>query len=220
MQGHIHQGRSSRRSYHEAIIQLTFEPSSHQDFIMTTLDRYRGCLLGLAAGDALGTTLEFKWPGNFEPLTDMVGGGPFNLNPGEWTDDTSMALCLAESLVVEARVRPGSPTRNLPPVVARRAPEREGPLLRHRHRNPRGPAAISSHARSVLRGSEPPRGRERSLMRLAPAPWRSRTTQPRRSDSRAKVPAPPTPRPNASMLAATSRGCSWRPSAASRRTRF
>lgn len=66
---------------------------------MTTLDRHRGCLLGLAAGDALGTTLEFTHPGTFAPLTDMVGGGPFHLKPGEWTDDTSMALCLAESLV-------------------------------------------------------------------------------------------------------------------------
>lgn len=66
---------------------------------MTTTDRYRGALLGLAAGDALGTTLEFKSRGDFTPLTDMVGGGPFNLKPGEWTDDTSMALCLAESLV-------------------------------------------------------------------------------------------------------------------------
>lgn len=66
---------------------------------MTTLDRYRGCLLGLAAGDALGTTLEFEQPGSFTPLTDMAGGGPFHLKPGEWTDDTSMALCLAESLV-------------------------------------------------------------------------------------------------------------------------
>jgi len=68
---------------------------------MTTLDRYRGCLLGLAAGDALGTTLEFEEPGSFTPLTDMVGGGPFSLKSGEWTDDTSMALCLAESLVVQ-----------------------------------------------------------------------------------------------------------------------
>ena len=68
---------------------------------MTTLDRYRGCLLGLAAGDALGTTLEFEQPGSFTPLTDMVGGGPFDLKPGEWTDDTSMALCLAESLVTK-----------------------------------------------------------------------------------------------------------------------
>jgi len=61
--------------------------------------RYRGSLLGLATGDALGTTLEFSPPGSFTPIADMVGGGPFSLRPGEWTDDTSMALCLAESLV-------------------------------------------------------------------------------------------------------------------------
>ena len=66
----------------------------------TTLrDRFRGCLLGLAAGDALGTTLEFKSPGTFEPIDDMTGGGPFGLQPGQWTDDTSMALCLATSLI-------------------------------------------------------------------------------------------------------------------------
>ena len=65
----------------------------------TEADRFRGCLLGLAAGDALGTTLEFKRPGTFEPISDMVGGGPFGLQPGQWTDDTSMALCLATSLV-------------------------------------------------------------------------------------------------------------------------
>src|SRR5271157_2656009 len=63
-----------------------------------TLSRYRGCLLGLAVGDAVGTTLEFKSPGTFHPIDDMVGGGPFGLKPGQWTDDTSMALCLAESL--------------------------------------------------------------------------------------------------------------------------
>ncbi len=63
------------------------------------VDRYKGCLLGLAAGDALGTTLEFKSPGTFTPLSDMAGGGPFRLEPGQWTDDTSMALCLAESLI-------------------------------------------------------------------------------------------------------------------------
>jgi hypothetical protein len=40
--------------------------------------RYHGALLGLATGDALGTTLEFKSPGTFKPLSDMVGGGPFN----------------------------------------------------------------------------------------------------------------------------------------------
>jgi len=62
-------------------------------------DRYRGALLGLATGDALGTTLEFCRPGTFTPIDDMVGGGPFDLSPDEWTDDTSMALCIAESLV-------------------------------------------------------------------------------------------------------------------------
>jgi ADP-ribosylglycohydrolase len=49
-------------------------------------------------GDALGTTLEFAPPGTFTPITDMEGGGPFELEPGQWTDDTSMAICLAESL--------------------------------------------------------------------------------------------------------------------------
>lgn len=62
-------------------------------------DRFRGCLLGLAVGDAVGTAVEFKARGTFAPLTDMVGGGPFRLKPGQWTDDTSMALCLATSLV-------------------------------------------------------------------------------------------------------------------------
>jgi len=61
-------------------------------------NRYRGSLLGLAAGDALGTTLEFAGRGP-HGLEDMSGGGPFGLAPGAWTDDTSMALCLAESLI-------------------------------------------------------------------------------------------------------------------------
>jgi len=64
-----------------------------------TIARFRGCLLGLAAGDALGTSLEFQPPGSFDPINEMIGGGPFNLAPGQWTDDTSMALCLAESLI-------------------------------------------------------------------------------------------------------------------------
>ena len=66
---------------------------------ITQLDRFRGCLLGLAAGDAVGTTVEFKERGSFEAVTDMTGGGPFGLKAGQWTDDTSMALCLAESLL-------------------------------------------------------------------------------------------------------------------------
>lgn len=68
--------------------------------------RARGALLGLACGDAVGTSVEFLRRGAFPPLTDMVGGGPFRLKPGQWTDDTSMALCLAESLLVCQRFDP------------------------------------------------------------------------------------------------------------------
>ncbi len=67
--------------------------------MLTLRDRFRGCLLGLAAGDAVGTTVEFRPRGTFAPLSGMVGGGPFKLEAGQWTDDTSMALCLASSLV-------------------------------------------------------------------------------------------------------------------------
>jgi ADP-ribosyl-[dinitrogen reductase] hydrolase len=63
------------------------------------LDRFRGAMVGLAAGDALGAAIEFRPPGTFKPVEDMTGGGPFKLEPGQWTDDTSMALCLAASLV-------------------------------------------------------------------------------------------------------------------------
>lgn len=62
-------------------------------------DRVHGSLLGLAAGDALGAAVEFMPPGSFELLTDMREGGMLGLKVGEWTDDTSMALCLAESLL-------------------------------------------------------------------------------------------------------------------------
>ena len=66
---------------------------------MTLKERMRGCLLGLAVGDAVGTTNEFKTRGTFKPITGIVGGGPFDLQPGQWTDDTSMAMCLGTSLV-------------------------------------------------------------------------------------------------------------------------
>ena len=62
-------------------------------------DRFLGGMLELASGDAVGTTLEFSQPDSFVPIDNMRGGGPFKLEPGQWTDDTSMALCLAESLL-------------------------------------------------------------------------------------------------------------------------
>jgi len=137
---------------------------------MADVDRYLGCLLGLAAGDALGTTLEFKSPGTFEPITDMVGGGPFQLEAGLWTDDTSMALCLAESLIERGG------------FDARDQMERYVRWWREGHLSPTGhcfdiggtvstalgkflsygdPYAASTHPHSAGNGS---------LMRLAPVP--------------------------------------------------
>jgi len=62
------------------------------------LDRKLGAMIGMAVGDALGAAVEFKPRGTFEPVTDYRGGGPHPINPGDWTDDTSMALAIADSL--------------------------------------------------------------------------------------------------------------------------
>jgi ADP-ribosylglycohydrolase len=65
---------------------------------MIDRDRQRGMLYGLAIGDALGAPVEFKPAGTFPEVTDFRAGGPHNLEAGEWTDDTSMALALADSI--------------------------------------------------------------------------------------------------------------------------
>jgi ADP-ribosyl-[dinitrogen reductase] hydrolase len=65
---------------------------------MTDIDRSRGLLLGLAIGDAMGASVEFSAPGTFEEVTGYRAGGPHGLEAGEWTDDTSMALALADSI--------------------------------------------------------------------------------------------------------------------------
>ena len=77
----------------------------------TARDRAIGALVGLAVGDAVGTTLEFESPGSFAPIADMVGGGPFRLEPGQWTDDTSMAMCLAESILDTGLLDPADQLR-------------------------------------------------------------------------------------------------------------
>lgn len=75
-------------------------PEQQPDTGMTAVrERAIGSLLGLAVGDALGTTLEFSARDRRPRLTGMEGGGPFRLEPGQWTDDTSMALALADSLI-------------------------------------------------------------------------------------------------------------------------
>jgi ADP-ribosyl-[dinitrogen reductase] hydrolase len=77
------------------------QPSQTSD---ATRDRARGALLGLAVGDAVGTTIEFSPKPDYALLNDMVGGGPFQLRAGQWTDDTAMALALADSLLAHPRL--------------------------------------------------------------------------------------------------------------------
>lgn len=74
-------------------------------------DRGRGVLLGLSVGDAMGTTLEFTTPSATPlpalvrgPHRTIVGRGPFSLIPGQVTDDTQMACCLAASLMTHGRL--------------------------------------------------------------------------------------------------------------------
>ena len=76
-----------------------------------SIDRWRGALLGLACGDALGMPFEFSDSMPVEPVTEMLpherlrfpraipDEQPLRLPAGSWTDDTSMTLCLAESLL-------------------------------------------------------------------------------------------------------------------------
>ena len=71
---------------------MTFKPG-------TSEDRALGAFIGLAVGDALGAAVEFCTKGKYEPLTDYRDGGPFNLIGGQWTDDTSQAICIAEGLL-------------------------------------------------------------------------------------------------------------------------
>lgn len=66
---------------------------------MDKLDKIKGCLVGLAIGDALGVHLEFTQKGKFTPITTYTEGNPYGIPLGYWTDDTSMALCMADSLI-------------------------------------------------------------------------------------------------------------------------
>jgi ADP-ribosyl-[dinitrogen reductase] hydrolase len=61
--------------------------------------RFLGALIGLAIGDAVAAATQYRRPGSFSPVGDMLGGGPFDLPRGGWSDDTAMALCLADSLL-------------------------------------------------------------------------------------------------------------------------
>lgn len=137
---------------------------------VTHLDRYRGAMLGLAAGDALGTTLEFTTPGSFIPIADMVGGGPFNLKPGEWTDDTSMALCLAESLIECGAFDPHDQLARY--VAWKRAGHHSstGTCFDIGGTVAKALSRFERHSEPWADGSDPYSAGNGSLMRLAPVP--------------------------------------------------
>ncbi len=79
-------------------------PQAQRKLAGTRAGRYLGALLGLAAGDALGVTLEFQsreqvrrsYPGGHR---EIVGGGPFGLQAGQWSDDTAMTLAVAQGII-------------------------------------------------------------------------------------------------------------------------
>ena len=71
------------------------------------LDRAAGVLLGQAAGDALGVPYEFALPPHLDQPAEMLGGGLGDLEPGEWSDDTAMAMCIAD--VTAAGFDPSTP---------------------------------------------------------------------------------------------------------------
>ena len=182
---------------------MTSQPS------ITERDRFRGALLGLAVGDALGTTVEFKAPGTFEPVTDMVGGGRFKLPPGAFTDDTSMALCLAESLVERGGFDPVDQLR------------RYVRWYREGHRSSTGRCFdIGNATRNALQSFErreepypgdgdPDAAGNGPLMKLAPSPSPTRATRRRPSRERPRAPVRPTARRRPRTPAATSRLFSW-----------
>lgn len=72
--------------------------------VVAARDRAMGTMIGLAVGDALGAPVEFQRRGTFPEVRIMLGGGYFRLPPGAWTDDTAMALCLADSLAHDPRL--------------------------------------------------------------------------------------------------------------------
>lgn len=100
----------SFRKYHESPDTFLQEARSFQASLgknnSVLADRFRGSMLGLAIGDAFGVTLEFQPRPDNEDHREMIGKGPFDLKKGQWTDDTSMALCMAYSLLDKKMLDP------------------------------------------------------------------------------------------------------------------
>ena len=109
-------------------------------------DRAIGALLGLAVGDALGAAIEFRPKPRLALLSDLSFGGPHRLARGQWTDDTAMALALADSLAHDPSLDAADLMRALRRLAAERHLFLYRSVLRYRQRHPRGPSTGSSAA--------------------------------------------------------------------------
>jgi ADP-ribosyl-[dinitrogen reductase] hydrolase len=89
---------SSRLESSPSVVDPLLDPST-LSAARSLRERFLGALLGLAAGDAVAAPTQYRRPGTFTPVGDLIGGGPFALPRGGWSDDTAMALCLADSLL-------------------------------------------------------------------------------------------------------------------------
>ena len=91
-----------RRAQTQMLSLAASSPPPREDpelrLVASLRERFQGAMLGLAVGDALAAATQFRRPGSFSPVGDLLGGGPHDLPRGGWSDDTAMALCLAESL--------------------------------------------------------------------------------------------------------------------------
>lgn len=90
--------RHRRSDSRAAVLAATDISDTELGMVRSLRERHLGAMMGLAVGDALAAATQYRRPGSFTPVGDMLGGGPFDLPRGAWSDDTAMALCLAESL--------------------------------------------------------------------------------------------------------------------------
>jgi len=132
-------------------------------------DRAVGALLGLAVGDALGTTLEFGPRKPHGAHTEMIGGGPFSIAPGEWTDDTAMAVALADSLIAARTFDPADVMARFVDWWRRGASSCTGTCFDIGLTTQAALARFEAHGAPFAGDTDPRTAGNGSLMRLAPA---------------------------------------------------
>lgn len=133
-------------------------------------ERFRRCMIGLTVGDALGAAVEFKAPGTFSKVVGMRGGGPFGLRPGQWTDDTSMALCLAESLIAKQGFDPKDQMRRYVRWYREGHHSSTGKCFDIGHTTRSALLAFERTGNPFSGPTDPDTAGNGSLMRLAPVP--------------------------------------------------